>query len=593
MADRALRAPASRWPALAGFSLGFRLAEGLLFLPVAGIVGAWLAGGAVVDAKALLPLLLSPRGALLVLLGGTLFFLLRWFEHAGLSAIAFAAADGQRLSAADAARLVLARLPLLARLALAVTLRVLLALAPFLLVLGAAGFWLLSRHDINFYLDTRPPEALRVAAGLAVGALVSLALLARLVGRVRLAVQVALFERLGPAATLARSARLTEGHRLRVVLLAGAFALLTLLLGAGAALAGSALARPLLDGLAGSGRSLLLAFGLLVLVRSGLGLAATWIASLLDALAFTHVYRRRRAALGEPVAPGQPPAAPHRLHPLLLAAAALAAAGVAASGVRVAFDALGKPEDIRIYAHRGLSGDAAENTLLAFEAAFRAGADAVETDVQLTRDGVLVLVHDADFARVAGVPRRVAAMTLAEVQAIRLPGSDPRVATLRDLLRLARGRGQILLEPKTYRDTPPDLVPKLVALVQAEGAADRVMIQSFRLADLRAAERLAPDIPVGYLVAAPAGPLRGLRVDFLSVERMRVRPRLLAEARRSGTRLLVWNVRSREQMRRLADLGVDGVIVDDVRSAVAVREEAASEEPLARAVRQMVLLLGG
>lgn len=584
---------ASRWRALAGFSLGFRLAEGLLFLPVAAVVGAWLAGSAVVETQALVPLLLSPRGLLLLVAGGTLFFLLRWFEHAGLSAILFAAAERQRLSAAEAARLVLTRLPVLAGAALRVTLQAIAALLPLLLSLGAVAAWLLARHDINFYLKARPPEAIAGAAAIAIAAFGSVLLLLRLVGRVRLAVQVALFEPAGPAAALARSAELTRGRRVQVVLLALGLAGLTLLLGAIAALAGTALARPLLQSLAGHARTLLIAFALLVLVRAALGLAATWIASLVDAAVFTRCYRQWRAdgqALPSPLAPSR---VPHRPRRLVLAAAALAALGVALSGLRIAIDALGKPEDVKVFAHRGLAGTAAENSLGAFAAAFAAGADAVETDVQQTRDGALVLVHDADLARVAGVPRRVAEMTLAEVRAIRLPGSDPRVATLQELLRLADGRGFVLIEPKTYRGSRPGLVSGIVAAVRAEGAENRVLVQSFGLADLAEVARLAPEVPVGFLVAVPTGSVRGLAVDFLSVERMRVSERLIGQARRAGRQLFVWNVGSEAEMRRLVELGVDGLIVDDVAAAAAIRDAVAAGDPLDRTVRQMLRLLGG
>lgn len=91
-------------------------------------------------------------------------------------------------------RLVLLRLPLLAGVALRVTLPGLLALAPLLLVAFVVGATLLSRHDINFYLDARPPAALAGLGAILVAGLLSLALLVRLVARIRLAVQVALFE---------------------------------------------------------------------------------------------------------------------------------------------------------------------------------------------------------------------------------------------------------------------------------------------------------------------------------------------------------------------------------------------------------------
>ncbi len=585
------RKPRSCWRALAGFSLGFRIAEAFLFLPVAAIAGSWLAGGPVVETAAIVPLLLSPRGLLLVVLGGSLFFVLRWFEHAGLSAIVGAAFAGQALGAGAAFRQVLARLPALAGAALVVTLRGILALLPLLLAAGTAAALLLARHDINFYLATRPPRFMVAIGAVALAGAVSGALLVRLVARVRLAVQTVMFEDLPPRAALARSAALTAGHRGEVVGIALALVVLTIILGAAASAAGVVLARPLLAETASAGAPLAALFALLVLVRSGLAAAATWIASVIDARMFTGLYLR----LGGSTALSAPPrAATATGRASAILAAGAGALAIAASGVQIALDALGKPEDVSLHAHRGLDVEAAENTRMAFLAAFDAGADTIETDVQQTRDGALVLVHDADLARLAGVPRRVSAMTQAEIAAIRLPGSDPRIATLDDALSAARVRGgRVNIELKTYRDSPPGLAAKVVAAVRAAGMEDRVLVQSFSLAQLAEVRRLAPAIPVGFLVSVPAGSLRGLGVDFLSVERNRVNPALLALARREGLEVLAWNVTTEADMRRLLELGIDGLIIDDVATAVAVRRSLAAEDPARRTARQMLRLLGG
>src|SRR5215831_19928458 len=95
-----------RWRELAGFSLLFRIFEGLLCSPLIALVGKWLLGRTVLDSTALLSFLLSWRGILMCLLGATALLTIRLVEHAGLSAIFFGTLDGRQVTSFEAARIV-------------------------------------------------------------------------------------------------------------------------------------------------------------------------------------------------------------------------------------------------------------------------------------------------------------------------------------------------------------------------------------------------------------------------------------------------------------------------------------------------------
>jgi len=102
---------------------------------------------------------------------------------------------------------------------------------------------------------------------------------------------------------------------------------------------------------------------------------------------------------------------------------------------------------VRAIAHRGYSARYPENTLLAFEKAIEAGADYIETDIRLSRDGIIVCCHDANLERIAGDPRNIAEMNLNELRAISLPQGQ-HVPTLNELLNQSAGRARILLDIK-------------------------------------------------------------------------------------------------------------------------------------------------
>src|SRR5262249_7008359 len=211
--DSAVVTIRQRWRELIGFSLLFRIFEGLLCAPLIALAGKWLLGRTVLDSTAVVSFLLSPRGILACVFGLTAVVTIRLIEHAGLSTIFFGAFDGHRVSALEAGRMVLRHLLTLLRVAVRVVGLGLLTLLPLLIVAGGFATWLLPRHDVNYYLKLRPPEFTVAALAIGAVALVTVAVAIALVARWRWVIQAVIFEQKKASNAFGRSAALSQGIR--------------------------------------------------------------------------------------------------------------------------------------------------------------------------------------------------------------------------------------------------------------------------------------------------------------------------------------------------------------------------------------------
>jgi glycerophosphoryl diester phosphodiesterase len=221
----------------------------------------------------------------------------------------------------------------------------------------------------------------------------------------------------------------------------------------------------------------------------------------------------------------------------------------------------------QIWGHRGASSVKRENTIEAFEEAARLGADGVELDVRRTIDGAMVVHHDATFAD---------GRVIVETPAMAVP-SD--VTTLRDAL-VACGDMTVNIEIKNVPIDPdwdPDetVAANVVALVQEVGVVDRVVVSSFGLAAIDAVRAANPSIRTGWLTMPNYDQLRALETTVehghgaLHPFHTTVDDALVAAARSAGVALHTWTVDDPADMRRLASLGVDALITNDVALAVA------------------------
>lgn len=252
----------------------------------------------------------------------------------------------------------------------------------------------------------------------------------------------------------------------------------------------------------------------------------------------------------------------------------------AASGF-VLLDDLRTTDEVAIIAHRGASGSRPENTLAAVRKAIADGADWIEIDVQETADGEVVVIHDSDFMRIAGVDLKVRNATMADLAAIDVGSwfspdyAGERTPTLAAVLAAAKGRARVLIELKSYGDEGR-LEERVVRIVEDHGMADHVAIMSFRSAMLRKTKELRPHWPVGLLAATAIGDLGQLEADFVAVSAGMATPDFVRRAREMNRDVYVWTVNSPLPMSRMISRGATGLITDEPALAQQVLSDRAA-----------------
>jgi len=224
-------------------------------------------------------------------------------------------------------------------------------------------------------------------------------------------------------------------------------------------------------------------------------------------------------------------------------------------------------------AHRGASARAPENTLAAFQAALDDGADLVELDVRLTRDGGLAVIHDATTERATGVGRVVAETdmeTLRHLDAGRhkgpaWAGQGVGIPELGDVFALLARRMLVNVEVKSGLTTLPVLARRIAAC----GMADRVVVSSFDPEVVRAVGTMEPRVLTGLLLDQaepdPIAATQEVGAALLHIAHRFITPELVGRARERGVGVLVWTVNDPAEMRCLAALDVDAILSDDPR----------------------------
>lgn len=215
------------------------------------------------------------------------------------------------------------------------------------------------------------------------------------------------------------------------------------------------------------------------------------------------------------------------------------------------------PQAPLLLGHRGSPRQFPENTIPSFQAALDAGLDGVEWDVRRLIDGTLVIHHDAELKDGRALPQ----MRRAE-----LPASVP---TLDEALAWAADTGAYVnVELKFESAKVDDRVGRTLDAICAFGLSKRVIVSSFMPTQLLAARQLAPEIERGLLIhrayPAPllAAVMRWTASAALHPTHEVIDARLMKQAKRAGWRVNAWTVNEASEVRRLVDLGVDGLIGD-------------------------------
>jgi Glycerophosphoryl diester phosphodiesterase len=246
-----------------------------------------------------------------------------------------------------------------------------------------------------------------------------------------------------------------------------------------------------------------------------------------------------------------------------------------------------------IVAHRGASATEAENTLAAFEAAIRAGADGVEFDIRMTSDGHAVVMHDADVSRTTGGSGLVRSMTLAEVKRLRIrtaDGGTTDVPTLDETLRYLSGRTFVDIEIKNIPGQPDfdadgePAVEAALASLERTGFTGAALLTSFNPFSLARSRVLAPEVSTGLLTDPEVDALAALgyahaqghpwllpyKANALSAGEAFVR-----EAHGYDMRVGTWLTDDPSEAAALFAIGVDAVATNNPAALIEVRPDGA------------------
>lgn len=244
-----------------------------------------------------------------------------------------------------------------------------------------------------------------------------------------------------------------------------------------------------------------------------------------------------------------------------------------------------------IFAHRGASAHAPENTLAAFELALEQGADGIELDVKLSADGKVMVIHDPTVDRTTGAHGRVKDMSLAELRSLDAGNSfstkyrSENIPTLEEVFEAVGKRTFINVELTNYTTPRDHLVESVCILVKKFGLQKRVLFSSFLPLNLSSAHSYLPDVPTGLLAlngflglwSRSFGFAFG-RFDALHPNLKNVTQQQIYFVHRLKKRIHVWTVNAETDLRRMFKWGVDAVFTDDPQLAVKVRGEKVEDE---------------
>ncbi|TCN27749.1 glycerophosphodiester phosphodiesterase [Mesobacillus foraminis] len=238
----------------------------------------------------------------------------------------------------------------------------------------------------------------------------------------------------------------------------------------------------------------------------------------------------------------------------------------------------GKKDRPIFIGHRGASGYYPENTILAFDKAVALGADMLEFDVQQTKDGTLIVIHDPKVNRTTSGKGYIKNLTYEEIKVLDA-GSwfDPRfkgerIPTLDAVLDRYLGKVRLLIElkkPSLYPDIERHLAEKLRERGADQLGDGQIIVQSFDRRSMQEFHRIFPAVPVGVLIKnRPAGisprEIRGIAqyASYLNPKVTLVNKRLIKRIHGCGMKTFAWTVRDKKTAGALLKMGMDGIATD-------------------------------
>jgi glycerophosphoryl diester phosphodiesterase len=590
---------ASNWPQFLAIHLAVNVLIFVFLAPAATLLlrlALALSGEAALSDEDIFFFVLSPLGLVSFVVLVSVFSIIVFLEFAALTTAAWCSAQDRPASVRWILATLALQAPRLFQLAALVLLRVVLNSIPFLLMLALVYLLLLNDYDINYYLAVKPPEWRTAVTWAVLIALVwGIHLLRLFIGWV-FCLPLLLLNGETPQTAVAESGKAVQGQQWRIgAWLLGWMVISSLAAAAASALvavAGSFFIHVTVE--SGSMQALLLALSLVSMAGFIFSFAITFISSSLLGVLIIRLFPDKGIG-GESLKPSIAGAGgpfPFALSRRVLIWGLSAGFLVSILIVKGLLGQIRFESHTEIMAHRGASLEAPENTMAAIRAAIDSGAQWVEIDVQETRDGEVIVIHDSDLKKIGRVPLGVATSTLGELQQVDIGSwfsvefKNERIPTLDQVLRLCKDRIRVNIELKYY-GAQQKLEQRVAEIVDQNNMADQVVVMSLSLAGIREMRRLRPDWTLGLLSSVALGNLAELEVDFLAINARFASRHLIRRIHRQGKEVMVWTVNDPVGMSSMASRGADVIITDAPALGVSMMEQQKLLEPADRVLMQL------
>lgn len=573
----------------------------ILFTPLVGIVGKLLlrvSGQTVLADQDIIYFLLTPSGIVALIVFSGLLITIIAFEQASMMLVCAYGMRGLNIGVMQSLHFTARRAMRIFSFTNQLVVRLLAITLPFLATGAAVAWILITDYDINYYLSEKPPDFLLAVTLIGLLLLVMLVLLVRRLLAWSLALPLILFAGVSPPHSFRESKNLTEGHQRLLLLTLGIWALAALLLGVIILDSVQFLGSKLVPLFSNSIDWLMVILGILVALWSLGNLLVTMFTSGSFAALLITLYEDYGSGLELNGLAHKQQSRQWRLTAPRLALLLIGCtAGAVFVGGWLLNDIRTKNDHAVIIAHRGAAGKAPENTLASIQQAIRDGADWIEIDVQESSDGEVVVIHDSDFMKLAGVNLKVWEATLKQLKEVDIGSwfapefSAERVPTLLEVLKETRGQARVMIELKYYGHDQ-QLEQRVVDIVEQAEMVKDVAVMSLKYDGVRKIRELRPDWVVGLLSAKAIGNLTKRDVDFLAVNTGMATPRFIKNAQLAGKQVFAWTVNDQVSISRMMSLGIDGVITDEPEMARNVLVERSNMSMVERLLMHTAVLLG-
>ena len=561
----------------------------IVAVAILGPLASWIfnrlvstSGALVIGNEHIVSFFLSPVGSVAFLLSGGLALAIVFAEQAGLIIIASRSEAGLRIKFFQTAWQVTKSPGRLIELAVRQVLTAALYLAP-LAVIGGVSFMVLTAdHDVNYLLAAKPPSFWVGAAVSALLALGGILIIGVLYIRWIFSVPICMLAGDKPAAAMQKSRDLVSGNFRQIAVVIWGWALLTMAAAGATALLLGVFSELILKRI-GENPVIVISTVCVVLALYAFTAAVlTFIGFAVNCLLITRLYIDISSGQGSKLKSPTADELEDRLvqpsqRKLVWGIAALALTITLISSYFIIND-IDFDHRVAVTAHRGSSRHAPENTLSAVRRAIEDGADFAEIDVQETADGVVVLLHDTDLMRIAGVDKKIWQVTYPEIKSLDAGSwfskdfKGEHIPTLAETLELARDKIKLNIELK-FNGHQKQLVESAVKIIEDHKFGSRCVISSLNFAGLKKVRELNPDLQTGYIVARSIGNKFGADIGFLSLASNMVNADVVAAAGKSKKEVHVWTINSPANMSYFIDLGVDNIITDYPARLVALIKE--------------------